>query len=90
MHRYQAQACSTPTSHTRCIPCFIRDSKDKLSSSCKNEVFRTMLEAAEDYRFDVKLYSACKDSVASVCKDVEAGDGSELECLVSNWRHNGT
>lgn len=44
--------------------------------SCK------MVQAAEDYRFDAKLYKACKSAVETVCKDVEAGEGRELECLV--------
>lgn len=40
----------------------------------------TSPQVAEDYRFDYKLYTACKDDVKNLCKDVEQGE--ELECLV--------
>lgn len=30
---------------------------------------------------DYKLYTACKDDVQNLCKDVDAGE--ELDCLVS-------
>ncbi len=40
----------------------------------------TCHQVAEDYRFDYKLYTACKDDVSNLCKDVEQGE--ELECLV--------
>ena len=43
------------------------------------------LQVAEDYRFDYKLYSLCKDDVKNLCDDVEPGEGLEMECLVSGW-----
>ncbi len=41
------------------------------------------VQIAEDYRLDYKLHQACKTDVANLCKDVEPGEGRELECLVS-------
>lgn len=40
-------------------------------------------QANDDYRTDYKLYTACKDDVTNLCADVDAGDGREVECLVS-------
>jgi hypothetical protein len=38
---------------------------------------------AEDYRVDPQLYAKCKESVETICADVEPGSGNELACLVS-------
>ncbi|MEW5310424.1 MAG: hypothetical protein WDW38_002223 [Sanguina aurantia] len=59
----------------------LKDNKQKLSTTCKAEVFRTQQEAVEDYRTDYKLYAACKDDVQNVCSSVEPGEGHEMECL---------
>ncbi|GFH19709.1 uncharacterized protein HaLaN_16706 [Haematococcus lacustris] len=57
----------------------LKDTKAKLSTSCKTEVFRTQQEAAEDYRTDVVLFSACKDDVKNLCSDAEPSEA--MECL---------
>ncbi|GLI60743.1 hypothetical protein VaNZ11_002971 [Volvox africanus] len=60
----------------------LMDKKPKLTAGCSAEVFRMQQEVAEDYRFDYKLFTACKDDVRNLCKDLEQGE--ELECLAQH------
>lgn len=39
------------------------------------------MQSQEDYRFDYKLFTACKDDVKNLCTDVDSGE--EMDCLVS-------
>lgn len=43
-----------------------------------------VMQIAEDWRMDPRLFSFCKDSVRSLCKDVE--QGYETNCLVRGGR----
>mmetsp|Transcript_18814 Transcript_18814/g.52452 ORF Transcript_18814/g.52452 Transcript_18814/m.52452 type:complete len:892 (-) Transcript_18814:83-2758(-) len=59
----------------------LREIKSELSSSCADEVFRTQLEAADDYRDDAMLHELCEPDAASLCPDVKPGNGKVQECL---------
>lgn len=63
----------------------LRGVVDKLGPSCKAQVHRTQTDAVDDYRTDARLHAACADDAKTLCADVEAGDGREVECLV-RWR----
>ncbi|KAG1656262.1 hypothetical protein FOA52_011910 [Chlamydomonas sp. UWO 241] len=59
----------------------LRDVKAQLTKKCQAEVFKTQLEAANDFRADPMLYEACKDDAATQCKDVKNGGGRTQACL---------
>eukprot|EP00798_Chlamydomonas_sp_ICE-L_P010489 gene10489-8455_t len=59
----------------------LRDVKDQVKKKCKNQIFKVMMDAASDIRADPILYEACKDDVASLCKDVKNGGGRVQGCL---------
>jgi hypothetical protein len=40
------------------------------------------LKAANDYRFDARLFATCDAAVREHCANVDPGDGRELDCLV--------
>eukprot|EP00798_Chlamydomonas_sp_ICE-L_P016764 gene16764-23039_t len=46
----------------------LRDVKEKVKKKCKNQIFKTMMDA-------------CKDDAASLCKDVKNGGGRVQGCL---------
>lgn len=75
----KASDINSPGSTLACL----RDSKSKLGNACKNEVFRTQLEATEDYKSDYMLFTACKDDVLNLCEDEEDSADNEIECLNS-------
>ncbi len=41
-----------------------------------------VVDAGEDARVDPDLYQACKTVIDSECKDVEAGGGRIMQCLL--------
>lgn len=59
-----------------------RDEKDNLSDKCKDEIFKTQLEGAQDYRTDADLHLACEPDAKKICKDVKPGEGRVQNCLV--------
>lgn len=52
-------ACSS-VSHAACLPC--REHKEQVSGQCSSEIFRRQENAADDFRLDKELYSACQVS----------------------------
>jgi len=80
------KSASDSTAPGSVINC-LRSNKQKLVAACRNEVFRTQTEAAEDYRFDANLYKACKSAVEKHCADGEGGE--ELDCLMENSKSLG-
>jgi len=75
-----ANDATSPGSTLQCL----KDKKTKLSAQCKLEVFRAQQDAVEDFRTDFKLSTSCKEDVKNLCKDIEPGEGHELECLAAN------
>ena len=59
-----------------------RDEKARLSKPCADEIFKTQLEAAADYRTDADLHIACEPDAKQICKDVKPGEGRIQDCLV--------
>ncbi|GLI58992.1 hypothetical protein VaNZ11_000814 [Volvox africanus] len=59
----------------------LRDVKAQVSKSCKQQLFKVMLEAAIDIRADPMLYEACKEDSESLCKGVKNGGGRIQACL---------
>lgn len=59
----------------------LREKKGSLSDKCTRRITRAQVDAADDYRLDASLYSACKADAENVCKDVEAGSGRVNACL---------
>ena len=59
-----------------------RDEKENLSAQCKDEIFKTQLEGAQDYRTDADLHLACESDSKKICKDVKPGEGRIQDCLV--------
>eukprot|EP00798_Chlamydomonas_sp_ICE-L_P019059 gene19059-25662_t len=71
---------SSPGSTLQCL----KEKKQKVvSKRCKSEIFRTEIEAVEDFRSDYKLRTACTDDISNLCMDVEPGQSREIECLTS-------
>eukprot|EP00884_Botryococcus_braunii_P009912 jgi/Botrbrau1/18922/Bobra.177_2s0076.1 len=62
------------------LPC-LREHKDGLSKPCSEEVFKTQLEAAKDFRTDADLYAACDPDAKTLCADVKPGEGRIQACL---------
>lgn len=62
----------------------LREKKGDLSDKCKRRISRAQVDAADDYRLDASLYSACKADADTVCKAVEAGSGRVNACLREN------
>ena len=52
--------------------------------TCRAEVQRTMVAAANDIRQDTSLTLACRDELMKHCKDVEPGEGRLWTCLAAN------
>ena len=61
-----------------------RDEKENLSAKCKDEIFKTQLEGAQDYRTDADLHLACESDAKKICKDVKPGEGRVQDCLVGS------
>lgn len=61
-----------------------RDEKDRLSASCKDEILKTQIEGAQDYRTDADLHLACEPDAKKICKDVKPGEGRIQNCLASS------
>lgn len=59
----------------------LREVKDKLSETCKEEITMTQLEAAEDMAMDVMLSEMCQKDADTLCSDVKPGGGRIQECL---------
>ena len=64
-----------------------RDEKARLSKPCEDEIFKTQLEGAVDYRTDADLHIACEPDAKQICKDVKPGEGRIQDCLVRHQRH---
>eukprot|EP00884_Botryococcus_braunii_P009911 jgi/Botrbrau1/18921/Bobra.177_2s0075.1 len=62
------------------LPC-LREHKDGLSKPCSEEVFKTQLEAAKDFRTDADMYAACDPDAKTLCADVKPGEGRIQACL---------
>jgi len=59
----------------------LREVKDEISQACASEVFRTMMEGAEDFRNDAMLYELCVGDAETLCSTVEPGGGRVQDCL---------
>lgn len=59
-----------------------RDEKARLTKPCADEIFKTQMEAAADYRTDADLHIACEPDAKQICKDVKPGEGRIQDCLV--------
>lgn len=59
-----------------------RDEKARLSKECAEEIFKTQVEGAQDYRTDADLHVACEPDAKLICKDVKPGEGRVQDCLV--------
>jgi len=59
----------------------LREVKEELSSGCSEEVFRTQIDAANDFRADAMLHELCEADAESLCPDVPHKDGKVQECL---------
>jgi hypothetical protein len=55
--------------------------KEKLQSKCKEKIFQTQLEAADDFAADAMLSELCTDDAQVLCEDVKAGGGRVQACL---------
>eukprot|EP00884_Botryococcus_braunii_P009907 jgi/Botrbrau1/18918/Bobra.177_2s0072.2 len=77
-----AKLCTAedPTDPGAILPC-LRKQKSRISKPCSEEVFKTQLEAAKDYRADANLYAACGSDAKALCADVKAGEGRIQACL---------
>ena len=53
-----------------------------MSKACADEIFKTQVEGAHDYRTDVKLHAACKLDAKQCCPNVEPEEGRVQDCLV--------
>ena len=60
-----------------------RDEKAKLSQPCADEIFKTQVEGAQDYRTDADLHVACEPDAKQICPNVKPGEGRIQDCLVS-------
>ena len=60
-----------------------RDKRARLSQECADEIFRTQLQGAQDYRTDPKLHAACEPDAKQICPNVKAEEGAIQDCLVS-------
>jgi len=76
-HCKEDQLYSEPGAVLTCL----REVKDQLSNACKEEVFKTQVEAANDYRNDAMLHELCEPDAASLCPDVKPGEGRVQQCL---------
>ena len=59
-----------------------RDEKENLTPECKDELLKTQMEGAKDYRTDADLHLACESDAKKICKDVKPGEGRIQDCLV--------
>jgi len=59
----------------------LREVNEKLSSKCKEEIFRVRKEASNDFIADAMLTELCTDDAQMLCEDVKAGGGRVQECL---------
>lgn len=86
-----AQACSddvqTLCSHLAegesSLSC-LREHRDQVSGDCSSEIFRRQENAADDFRLDKELYTACQADAQSLCRDIDPHGGKVQECLTSN------
>ncbi|KAI8475756.1 MAG: hypothetical protein J3K34DRAFT_453290 [Monoraphidium minutum] len=76
-HCKDASDIEDPGSVVACL----RNATKKLSSACQQEVLRTQMQAAQDYRLDAQLSAKCGPAVEEHCGDLEEGEGRELDCL---------
>eukprot|EP00879_Flechtneria_rotunda_P000602 GHRR01000712.1.p1 GENE.GHRR01000712.1~~GHRR01000712.1.p1 ORF type:complete len:883 (+),score=207.41 GHRR01000712.1:2504-5152(+) len=67
----------------------LRANQKKVATPCKGEILRTQAEIAADFRLDPKLYDTCHGSVEQLCKDVDPGNGLEIDCLFENSKSLG-
>ena len=75
--RFLSSARSEPATTAR------RDEKAKLSQPCGDEIFKTQVEGAQDYRTDADLHVACEPDAKQICPNVKPGEGRIQDCLVS-------
>eukprot|EP00884_Botryococcus_braunii_P009910 jgi/Botrbrau1/18920/Bobra.177_2s0074.1 len=77
-----AKLCTAedPTDPGAILPCLRRQNR-RISKPCAEEVFKTQLEAAKDFRTDANLYAACGSDARALCADVKAGEGRIQACL---------
>lgn len=59
----------------------LREFKAELSKACADEVFKTQVEGARDFRADADLYDSCQPDAAALCADVKPGEGRVQNCL---------
>jgi golgi apparatus protein 1 len=64
-----------------------RSKMPELTGPCQDQVFRQMIENADDIRLDVPLYMACRVEVQRFCKKVELGSSHVKDCLENHREH---
>lgn len=62
-------------------------SKNIEDNSCKNEVARLIKETEADIESDPHLFNVCVQDIKSLCGDVVAGKGQQLNCLTTIHRN---
>lgn len=59
-----------------------REEKENTGPTCKEQITRIELDAANDFQLDRTLFAACKTDADQSCAGVENKDGAIQECLV--------
>ena len=59
----------------------LRTHKKDLTEACDAQVFRTMEQAADDFKLDAALNEKCSPDAEALCADVEEGEGRIQACL---------
>uniref|UniRef100_A0A5S6QG49 Golgi apparatus protein 1 n=1 Tax=Trichuris muris TaxID=70415 RepID=A0A5S6QG49_TRIMR len=63
--------------------------KGRISEQCRHEMLRIAELQSDDFHLDRPLYFACRDDREHFCREVRAGEGRVIQCLMSHRGERG-
>ncbi|KHJ48614.1 cysteine rich repeat-containing domain protein [Trichuris suis] len=63
--------------------------KGRISEQCRHEMLRIAELQSDDFHLDRPLYFACRDDRERFCRDIRAGEGRVIQCLMMHRGERG-
>eukprot|EP01025_Chloroclados_australasicus_P047088 TRINITY_DN5227_c0_g2_i3.p1 TRINITY_DN5227_c0_g2~~TRINITY_DN5227_c0_g2_i3.p1 ORF type:complete len:747 (-),score=90.56 TRINITY_DN5227_c0_g2_i3:695-2935(-) len=87
--RTRKKLCKDQDSETGGVQQCLRKNLSQVSEKCKKQLERQDIEDANDLRLQLPVYRACLADKQKFCKDIPAGEGRALQCLMENHMKKG-